>query len=1245
MTLVCFSFLLLLSSYAQGLSDGLMAYYSFGGNALDDSGRGHHGTVVGATLTADREGRPDSAYYFNGNGNYIEVPDHDDLDLTNDFSICGWIRADVLGEGAPQNNYVIGKHLVNVNGDGSWGLQVSGVNQALWLDDLNGGIMGCQPVPSNVWVHFALVYEKASSQWAWYRNGSLETNGTKSMNLQNTAWPINIGREQGRVNGNFFHGAIDELRIYKRALTASEVLEACAFAGDMTARIFVDAGTLEATATEGENPGDASFRAWYSGEGALSYTNTSSAAWLSVSPSSGISTGEQDLITLHFDAGLLAEGVYSATVTVADVSGVLTAACVTVRLAIYGSDSILTYGLVAYYPFNGNAQDESGREHHGAVIGATLTADRNNEANSAYYFGGDGSHISVADHDDLDLTEDFTISAWIKPQAYGGGNPPRNYVIGKHRVHVNYDGSWGMQLHEDHVLWFDDMKDGVRSVQAIPTNLWCHIALVYEREAQQWRWYHDGEADGEGIKDLGIQNTVRPLVIGREEGRTDGNFFFGAIDEVRIYRRALPSSQVALLYQHEKAISNTPPIIHLAASPTSGMAILRVTFDLSGSQDAENNIRRTLIDREGDGIYETTADGAAIVLVDYALPGVFTARVSVVDAWGLEDETSVVISVSGAMPTAVLSANPASGAAPLAVELDGRASSAGPGHVLCVYEWDFNGDGTYDEVSTNGIASWIYRTEGSFSPALRVTDDVGLQSVASAVVTVEASMNPPTATLSASPEEGTIPLEVQFTASATDDGMIVEYRWDFDGDRQVDQTSSNAVVTHVYSDVGTFDAMVTVVDDDGLSASASITVKAVELSQYKVWISRPKDGDTVWGDALSLTAHVAPANKTMAVRFEYRTEGGSWTPIGDPVYPQPRAYHTTWDVTGFTNGTLCELRVAALVDPTITNYSPVYAVTVSDGAFEKMGTVETRSNMAGKHEQQQAVDVLKSTSCRVYDGTLAVFPAGAFASNTTMSLELTGAGSQATNGAAAGLLNVGSGRTVHLVGDPVLQYPIELLIPYADADQDGIVDGIGIKEETLVACWFSQNEGEWKRPLDSKVYPEDNVVGVTAYQTGEYGLFGAADSAVNDLDGDGMPDAWEMHYFGTLDLDGTGDYDGDGLPDSQEFLFRTNPALKDSDGDGQSDYAEWRSHTDALDPMERFELAPLAAGMTNDSPVIIAWDSQTGLYYSVFSTTNLLSPDEGKTNLHRVPGTGRPMSYSEEWTNLLQLFWLKVEGP
>ncbi|HSY17586.1 MAG TPA: hypothetical protein VK815_04590, partial [Candidatus Acidoferrales bacterium] len=78
------------------------------------------------------------------------------------------------------------------------------------------------------------------------------------------------------------------------------------------------------------------------------------------------------------------------------------------------AQSFLTNGLVAYYPFNGNAHDSSGCHNNGSVIGATLTPDRFGNPNSAYQFVGDGSTcILIPDSPSLDMAGNVTLTAWV----------------------------------------------------------------------------------------------------------------------------------------------------------------------------------------------------------------------------------------------------------------------------------------------------------------------------------------------------------------------------------------------------------------------------------------------------------------------------------------------------------------------------------------------------------------------------------------------------------------------------------------------------------------------------------------------------------------------------------------------------------------------------------------------------------------------------------------------------------------
>jgi hypothetical protein len=77
-------------------------------------------------------------------------------------------------------------------------------------------------------------------------------------------------------------------------------------------------------------------------------------------------------------------------------------------------------GLIAYYPFNGNANDASGNGHNGTVNGATPTTDRFNNPTSAYSFDGVDDYISIPNHSDFNMSGDYAFSVWIYQMSDGG---------------------------------------------------------------------------------------------------------------------------------------------------------------------------------------------------------------------------------------------------------------------------------------------------------------------------------------------------------------------------------------------------------------------------------------------------------------------------------------------------------------------------------------------------------------------------------------------------------------------------------------------------------------------------------------------------------------------------------------------------------------------------------------------------------------------------------------------------------
>ena len=118
-------------------------------------------------------------------------------------------------------------------------------------------------------------------------------------------------------------------------------------------------------------------------------------------------------------------------------------------------------------------------------------------------------------------------------------------------------------------------------------------------------------------------------------------------------------------------------------------------------------------------------------------------------------------------PTAVAAATPTSGPAPLTVSFNGSGSSdPDPGATL-TYAWDLDDDGAFDD-ATGVTASWTYQQPGTYTPELRVTDNLGASDTDA--VTITAGNTPPTATISspASSLRWKVGDTVSFSGGATD---------------------------------------------------------------------------------------------------------------------------------------------------------------------------------------------------------------------------------------------------------------------------------------------------------------------------------------------------------------------------------------------------------------------------------------------------------------------------------------------
>ena len=253
---------------------------------------------------------------------------------------------------------------------------------------------------------------------------------------------------------------------------------------------------------------------------------------------------------------------------------------------------------------------------------------------------------------------------------------------------------------------------------------------------------------------------------------------------------------------------NAKPNAEFTSTPNVGEAPFTVSFDASGSSDSDGYITSYQW-TFGDG----ESGSGASTSHTYDDSGTHEVWLMVADNNGATDTatTTIQATASNVPPVASFSASPTSGEAPLEVSFNASASHDSDGSIVS-YVWVF-GDG---ENGSGATATHTYSAVGTYSAQLTVTDDDGVTDSTSRSIQVSPVPNiPPTASFTASPSSGDAPLTVEFDASASSDpdGTVISYEWTFGDGEHV----SGVTATHVYTNPGSYTAVLTVTDDDGSS--------------------------------------------------------------------------------------------------------------------------------------------------------------------------------------------------------------------------------------------------------------------------------------------------------------------------------------------------------------------------------------------------------------------------------------------
>ena len=228
-------------------------------------------------------------------------------------------------------------------------------------------------------------------------------------------------------------------------------------------------------------------------------------------------------------------------------------------------------GLVAHYPFNGNANDISGNSNNGIVSNATLTNDRFGNSNKAYMFNGTSSYITVPASITLSAsTYQLTISAWIKINQFTGSPNKAASIIDKS---ASTAGDWGLfyqdfdanasveKLRFGGYLRYNNtiLSQGLHTNSVASLNQWVHLVMTVDGNSGT-NYYINGVNEsgvGSGGNNFSLWPNNANMYIGKS-GTVGGNYygftginfnyFNGVIDDIRIYNRALNSDEVNYLF-------------------------------------------------------------------------------------------------------------------------------------------------------------------------------------------------------------------------------------------------------------------------------------------------------------------------------------------------------------------------------------------------------------------------------------------------------------------------------------------------------------------------------------------------------------------------------------------------------------------------------------------------------------------------------------------------------------------------
>ena len=529
---------------------GLVSWWTADGTVTDSAGT-NEGTMEGGAGFA--AGEVGLAFDFQNGSGYVQVPDSPSLNFGgNDFSIelCANFtsltgsRALIAKDNGPGAN---NKWIFWLNGGQLQFLVQTGQS------GFNVGSAAFSPA-LNTWHHLALT--RSGSFFSFYVDGALVSTGSSGTPIPTIAAPLTIGQAEG---GNFIGGLEDEVSIYGRALSASEVqsiYEAGTAGKCAPPRVPVlvtqpQAQTVFAGTT-------ASFNVLAGGSQPLTYqwkmngTNVPAA----VNPTAASAT------LILTNTQLSESGNYS--VTVSNLAGFTNSTSAQLDVRLPASCSVPA-GIVSWWTAEGNATDSAGTNEGTMEGGAGFAA---GEVGQAFDFRNGSGYVQVPDSPSLDFGgNDFSIELWANFTSLTGSGA----LIAKDNG-PGANNKWIFWLNGGQLQFLVQTGQSgfnVGSAAFSPAlNTWHHLALT--RSGSFFSFYVDGVLVSTDSSGAPIPAITAPLTIGEAENTA---FMGGLEDEVTIYSRALSAPEIETIYLEGSAGKCGTPLAPFIVSQSQSQAV------------------------------------------------------------------------------------------------------------------------------------------------------------------------------------------------------------------------------------------------------------------------------------------------------------------------------------------------------------------------------------------------------------------------------------------------------------------------------------------------------------------------------------------------------------------------------------------------------------------------------------------------------------------------------------------------